>query len=316
MSILECHVLFFAVSNFKRAWFSSCRMAPRKGFSPFTRVISPELSVQLNWYILCSKVCGSTLTQYFKRSPVVASFPGDFQRMDSAHIPLQDGRHYSNKKSSNAIEIVCSLFGLITTLLRRSSLESSEFISQLRDLLNIVDPSNISVDEKNESQASKRPRASRRLEMPTTATNKTSSSVAMTPPKQWKLAKSWKQECFPKSKRNQRKGRFGYSRKGAVDEAAKQSRHQGRAWRVRQKQGKFGHGSFKYVRIWRPRSEGHRQRHCRRGGCKKGSKEECGRPSWRWYHVKVHGVPESSGLEACPFPGDGKSFCENVAIRD
>ena len=123
-------------------------MAPRKGFLPFTRVISPELSVQLNWYILCSKVCGSTLTQYFKRSPVVASFPGDFQRMDSAHIRLQDGRHYSNKKSSNAIEIVCSLFGLITTLLRHSSLESSEFISQLRDLLNIVDPSNISVDEK------------------------------------------------------------------------------------------------------------------------------------------------------------------------
>ena len=102
--------------------------------------------------------------------------------MDSAHIRLQDGRHYSNKKSSNAIEIVCSLFGLITTLLRRFSLESSEFISQLRDLLNIVDPSNISVDEENESQASKRPRASRRLEMPTTETNKPSSSVAMTPP--------------------------------------------------------------------------------------------------------------------------------------
>ena len=102
--------------------------------------------------------------------------------MDSAHIRLQDGRHYSNKKSSNATEIVCSSFGLITTLLHRSSLESSEFISQLRDLLNIVDPSNISVDEENESQASKRPRASWRLEMPTTATNKTSSSVAMTPP--------------------------------------------------------------------------------------------------------------------------------------
>ena len=157
-------------------------MAPRKGFSPFTRVISPELSPQLNWYILCSKVCGSTLTPYFKQSPVVASFPGDFQRMDSAHIRLQDGRHYSNKKSSNATEIVCSSFGLITTLLRRSSSESSEFISRLRDLLNIIDLSNISVDEENEREANKRPRASRRLEMPTTSTNKTSSSVAMTPP--------------------------------------------------------------------------------------------------------------------------------------
>ena len=140
-------------------------MAPRKGFSPFTRVISPKLCPQLNWYILCSKVCGSTPVQYFKRSPVVTSFPGDFQRIDSAYIRLQDGRHYSNKKSSNATEIVCSSFGLITTLLRRSSSESSEFI-----------------DKENESEAKKRPRASRRLEMPTTPTNKTSSLVAMTPP--------------------------------------------------------------------------------------------------------------------------------------
>ncbi|CAH3045526.1 unnamed protein product, partial [Porites lobata] len=120
------------------------------------------------------------------RSPVVASFPGDFQTIDSAHIRLQDGRHYSNKKSSNATEIVCSSFGLITTLLRRSSSESSEFISRLRDLLNIIDLSNISVDEENEKEVNKRPRASRRLEMPTTPTNKTSSpstsSVAMTPP--------------------------------------------------------------------------------------------------------------------------------------
>ena len=176
MSIFECHVLFFAVSYFKRAWFSSCRMAPRKGFSPFTRVISPELNPQLNWYILCSRVCGSTPTQYYKRSPVVASFPGDFQTIDSAHIRLQDGRH-PNKKSSNATEIVCSSFGLITTLLRRSSSESSELISQLRDLLNIVDLSNISVDEGKEREANKRPRASRRLEMPTTPTNKTSSPV-------------------------------------------------------------------------------------------------------------------------------------------
>ena len=49
-------------------------------------------------------------------------------------------------------------------------------------MLNIVDLSNISVDEGNEREANKRPRASRRLEMPTTPTNKTSSSVAMTPP--------------------------------------------------------------------------------------------------------------------------------------
>ena len=83
-------------------------MTPRNGFSPVTRVISPELSPQLTWFILSSKVCGSTLTQHFKRSLVVVSFSGDFQRIDSAYIRLQDGRHYSNKKSSNATEIVCS----------------------------------------------------------------------------------------------------------------------------------------------------------------------------------------------------------------
>ena len=103
-------------------------MTPRRGFSPVTRVISPELSPQLTWFILSSKVCGSTLTQNFKRSLVVVSFSGDFQTIDSAYIRLQDGRHYSNKKYSNATEIVCSSFGLITTLLRRSSSESSEFI--------------------------------------------------------------------------------------------------------------------------------------------------------------------------------------------
>ena len=128
-------------------------MTPRKGFSPFTRVISPELSPQLTWIILSSKVCGSTLTQHFKRSPSCCrQFPGDFQRIDSAYIRLQDGRHYSNNKSSNATEIVCSSFGLITTLLCHSSSESSELISQLRDLLNTVDLSKMSVDKENKSK--------------------------------------------------------------------------------------------------------------------------------------------------------------------
>ena len=80
------------------------------------------------------------------------------------------------------MEIVCSLFGLITTLLHHSSTESSEVISQLRDFLNKVDLSKMSVDEENESQANKeRPRASQNLEMPTTPRNKTSSFVALTP---------------------------------------------------------------------------------------------------------------------------------------
>ena len=127
-------------------------MAPRKGFSPFTRVISPELSPQLTRFILSSKVCGSMPTQCLMWLTVVASFPGDFQSIDSAYVRLQDGHHYSNKKSSNATEIVCSSFGLITTLLCHSSSESSELISQLRDLLNTVDLSKMSVDKENKSK--------------------------------------------------------------------------------------------------------------------------------------------------------------------
>ena len=127
-------------------------MAPRKGFSPFTRVISPELSPQLTRFILSSKVCGSMPTQYLMWLTVVASFSGDFQSIDSAYVRLQDGHHYSNKKSSNATEIVCSSFGLITTLLCHSSSESSELISQLRDLLNTVDLSKMSVDKENKSK--------------------------------------------------------------------------------------------------------------------------------------------------------------------
>ena len=130
----------------------SVEMAPRKGFSPFTRVISPELSPQLTRFILTSKVCGSMPTQYLMWLTVVASFPGDFQSIDSAYVRLQDGHHYSNKKSSNATEIVCSSFGLITTLLCHSSSESSELILLLRDLLNTVDLSETSVDKENKSK--------------------------------------------------------------------------------------------------------------------------------------------------------------------
>ena len=111
----------------------------------------------------------------------------------SAYIQLQDGHHCLNKQSSNATEIVCSSFGFITTLLPHSSLKSSEFISQLRDLLNTVDLSDISVDEQNERQANKeQPCASQHLEMPITPRNKTSSSVATISPYSgnWKRAKN------------------------------------------------------------------------------------------------------------------------------
>ena len=64
---------------------------------------------------------------------------------------------------------------------------------QLRDLLNTVDLSDISVEEQNERQANKeQPRTSQHLEMPITPRNKTSSSVATTSPYSgnWKRAKN------------------------------------------------------------------------------------------------------------------------------
>ena len=52
-----------------------------------------------------------TPRQYFKRSPILSSFPEDFQQIGIGNIRLQDGRHYSNKRSSNGTEILCSSFG-------------------------------------------------------------------------------------------------------------------------------------------------------------------------------------------------------------
>ena len=82
-----------------------------------------------------------------------------------------------------------------------SSLKSSEFISQLRDLLNTVDLSDISVDEQNKSQANKeQPCASQHLEMPMIPRNKTSSSVAMTSPYSGNLKRAKNKNVSPNLK--------------------------------------------------------------------------------------------------------------------
>ena len=106
-----------------------------------------------------------------------------------------------NKQSSNTTEIVCSSFGFITTLLPHSSLKSSDLILQLRDLLNTVDLSDISVDKQNESQANKeQPRASKHLEMPMTLRNKPSSSVAITSPYSGNLKRAKNKNVSPNLK--------------------------------------------------------------------------------------------------------------------
>ena len=157
-------------------------MVPRKGFSTFTRVICSDFSPDSYWYVLSSIVCGMTPT-HFKRSPVVSSFPEDFQQINSGNIGLQDGRHYTIKRSSNRTGIICSSFGLITVLLRQKTLsEGSEIFFQLREFLNKLDLNIICEDEESEIPV-ERPRVSRRLEMPSTPPNKQStSSLVMTPP--------------------------------------------------------------------------------------------------------------------------------------
>ena len=147
-------------------------------------LISDDLSPHLYWYVLNSKVCGMTPTQYFKRSPVVSSFPDDFVRIESGNIRLAAGGLYTNKRSSNGTEIVCSSFGLISVLLRQKhSSECCEFSALLREFLNKLDSNVVCADENKVS--SERSRASRRLEMSFTPPNKslkTSSSMVMTPP--------------------------------------------------------------------------------------------------------------------------------------
>ena len=123
--------------------------------------------------------------QYFKRSPVVSSFPDNFLRIESGNIWLPDGRHWRNKRSSNGTEIVCSSFGVISVLPRQKhSSERSEFSALLREFLNKLDLSVVCGDEESEVLA-KLSRASWHLEMPFTPPSKlsqTSSSVVMMPP--------------------------------------------------------------------------------------------------------------------------------------
>ncbi|CAH3130943.1 unnamed protein product [Pocillopora meandrina] len=114
----------------------------------------------------------------------------------------------------------------------------------------------MSIDEENEGQANKeRPRASRCLEMPTTPTNKTS-SVAMTPPNSGNSQRAEKKNVSPNLKEISEKEDLDTPEKVLL---MKQRSSASSRTCMRKKQGKFGDGAFEHVRIWRPRSEGHRQ---------------------------------------------------------
>lgn len=114
-------------------------MAPRKGFSTFSRDISEGLSNQSYWYVLTTEICGITPLQYLKQSPIVTTFFQDFCRIKSGKLWLLDGHLSINKKNSSAFEVVCSSFRLVLAILRKktgSEEQGSAAINKVKEFLN------------------------------------------------------------------------------------------------------------------------------------------------------------------------------------
>ena len=169
------------------------KMAPRKGFSTFSRVVSEGLSDQSYWYVLTTEICGIIPLQYLKRSPIVKTFPEDFCRVESGKLRLLDGRPFVNKKSSSAFEVVCSSFGLVSAILRKktsSEERGSAAIYKVKEFLNGLDFSSLKGD--GDEVNCERPRAARRLSMPpqfnTPKTKETPVPVHLTPPSSGSLS--------------------------------------------------------------------------------------------------------------------------------
>ena len=163
------------------------KMAPRKGFSPFSRVINEDsLSSSKKWYVLSSQVCGMNPSNYFKRSAVVSNFPEDFCRISSDSLRLVDGSAFDGKGSAG-YEIVASTFGLVAVLLRQkpdaNAVAEGSTFSLLRGYLNGLDLSTLDREQANNLPASRR-----RLVMPAPAPvttperNDSASPFPMTPP--------------------------------------------------------------------------------------------------------------------------------------
>ena len=158
-------------------------MAPRKGFSPFTRVISDELfSLERNWYVLTASICGgSTPCQYFRKNAVVQIFPDEFRMVKRATLRLADEVMFDGKAVSE-FEVVASSFGLLAVLFRqqaqKSSFRKDQRFSRLKEFLNDLDFSALSVEHETftrgtpfpqttpSSKDQQRPRVARKLSMP------------------------------------------------------------------------------------------------------------------------------------------------------
>ena len=143
------------------------KMAPRKGLSPFARVISSDLPSEKKWYVLSNTICSKSPSQYFKKSVVVSTFPDEFKQVEMESLRLVNGDSYRGKCSD--LETVASSFGLLAVILRqqheKSAFQKDGLLDRLQEFLNDIDLSVIFTDEEVR-EADERPRAARRLAMP------------------------------------------------------------------------------------------------------------------------------------------------------
>ena len=127
--------------------------------------------------------------QFFKRSVVVTGFPEEFVQVEMDSLRLADGSPYDGKASSER-ETVASLFGLLAVMLRqnldKSTLREDGTLSQLKKLVNAIDFSPISSECAREATCSDsdRPRAARRLAMPSTPVQDASNEITSANPVQ------------------------------------------------------------------------------------------------------------------------------------
>ena len=146
-------------------------MAPRKGFSPFTRVISAELSEEKKWYILSHRICSVSPTRYFKQSVVVSTYPVEFAQVGMKSLRLADGSVYLGKACSE-MEVVASSFGLLAVLLCQHLDENAfQDLSRLKEYLNGLDLSCIAIEGEDVTSlklGEARPPVARRLNLPPT----------------------------------------------------------------------------------------------------------------------------------------------------
>ena len=118
-------------------------MAPRKGLSPFSHVISNDLnSLERYWYLLTSSLCSISLCQYLRKNVVVQSFPKEFEMVERATL-WQVNECMFNTNVVPDFVVVASSFGILAVLfwqqIQKSSLLKDPRFGVLRTFLNNLD---------------------------------------------------------------------------------------------------------------------------------------------------------------------------------